>query len=159
MADLYLGQRPRRAYSLLCQVMHLTGERQGTHIPEIGCNDFPPFCFTLGLSKRHCLLQTCYKTSCRRVVCAKSFIHTSSSQQLFYYPIPYRTLFAIHLDPLKTTTMCDFQFQHQLPYKGNFGVFRLYNYSCNICGAYFNTVHQASEHVRAEHFFPDLDDL
>ncbi|KAJ1956482.1 hypothetical protein GGI12_005296, partial [Dipsacomyces acuminosporus] len=37
------------------------------------------------------------------------------------------------------------------------GVFRLYNYACNICGAIFDTVYAANDHVKEKHFFPDLD--
>ncbi|KAJ2867900.1 hypothetical protein GGI22_000947 [Coemansia erecta] len=37
-----------------------------------------------------------------------------------------------------------------------FGVFRLYNFCCNICGAVFDNVYAADDHVKENHFFPPL---
>ncbi|KAJ2220242.1 hypothetical protein IW143_002341 [Coemansia sp. RSA 520] len=37
------------------------------------------------------------------------------------------------------------------------GVFRLYNYACNICGAVFGSISDADDHVKEAHFFPPLD--
>ncbi|KAJ1792247.1 hypothetical protein LPJ59_004868, partial [Coemansia sp. RSA 2399] len=37
-----------------------------------------------------------------------------------------------------------------------FGDFRLYNFCCNICGAVFDNVYAADDHVKENHFFPPL---
>ncbi|KAJ2712207.1 hypothetical protein H4R19_002873 [Coemansia spiralis] len=34
---------------------------------------------------------------------------------------------------------------------------RLYNYACSICGQIFETVADAGDHVKEQHFFPPLD--
>ncbi|KAJ2379803.1 hypothetical protein GGI05_006516 [Coemansia sp. RSA 2603] len=37
------------------------------------------------------------------------------------------------------------------------GMFRLYDYACNICGKVFSDVYEANDHVKENHFFPPLD--
>ncbi|KAI8322575.1 hypothetical protein GQ54DRAFT_297290 [Martensiomyces pterosporus] len=55
--------------------------------------------------------------------------------------------------------MCDVVCRNKFNHVADgFGVFRLYNYACNICGAIFDSVYDANDHVKEQHFFPPLDD-
>ncbi|KAJ2302055.1 hypothetical protein IWW55_003597 [Coemansia sp. RSA 2706] len=47
--------------------------------------------------------------------------------------------------------------KHRVGTDDPFGVFRLYSYACNICGAIFDDVVAANDHVKESHFFPPLD--
>ncbi|KAI8322222.1 hypothetical protein GQ54DRAFT_243336, partial [Martensiomyces pterosporus] len=31
-----------------------------------------------------------------------------------------------------------------------------HSYQCTVCGAYFETASEVNDHVRAQHFYPDL---
>ncbi|KAJ2002599.1 hypothetical protein GGI04_003275 [Coemansia thaxteri] len=53
-------------------------------------------------------------------------------------------------------TICYNNNKHR-PMGDVFGVFRLYSYACNICGNVFGSIEDADDHVKENHFFPDLD--